>query len=267
MQKHQRVWLKRWIRVGYATKGLLYVIMGSLALWAALEQNVDTPDLKSSLYAIADQPLGEGLLVSVAVGLVGYAVWRFIQAIIDPEHDQITAKIILRRIGSFISGFAYGILGLSAVQLVFQERLHSDGTNVRFWASYILDFPLGQWLVGACGGGVIGVGLSFMYRALKAHFKKHLKLRQVQAHAQTWIIAIGRLGLASRGIIFMVVGGYLIRAAYFFNPDQAQAPNEALRTIKYQPYGAWLLSAVALGLIAYGVHMGLQARYRRFDLA
>lgn len=236
--------------------------MGCLALLAAFN-NAETPELQSALLAIADQVLGEALLILVAVGLAGYALWRFIQAFFDPEHHKMTLQTLLRRIGSGCSGVVYAALSSTAVQLLLGTHESDDGEAVQLWTALVLDLPFGQWLVGGGGVGVITIGIIYAYRACSAHFQRRLKLRQISPLARAWIINIGRVGLAARGIVFTLIGVYLIQAAYSLDAQKAHASDEVLQTLKAQPYGPLPLSLVSFGLIAYGVHMILQARYRQ----
>jgi hypothetical protein len=88
----------------------------------------------------------------------------------------------------------------------------------------------------------------------------------MSAGAHRLTIWIGRLGIASRGIVFAVVGCLLVLAAYHSNPNEAKGLGGALDALQRQPYGPWLLAAVAAGLFAYGVYLFIRARYRRIEL-
>jgi len=125
---------------------------------------------------------------------------------------------------------------------------------------------MGQGLVGTIGIGVIGVGVAFYYRSCRVGFRKCLQIGTLNPKLQRMVIAIGRVGFLARGSILVLIGGYVIQAAYEFDADKVRSSEETLETIKLQPYGPGLLILVAFGLIAYGVHMGLQAWYRQVNL-
>ena len=257
-------WLKVWIRFGFFMKGLVYILMGLLAAQAALTYRQQAQDTQGVLHTIAQPPSGKVLLIVIAAGLAGYSFWRLIEALLNPESQTKGIKDWFKRIGSGMSGLAYGGLAFTALQIIQGTKQESESTQL--WTAKVLSLPFGQLLVGAFGAGVIVIGITFFYRTFKAGFRKRLHLGSLNSGRQTFIITIGRIGYLSRGVIFTIVGGYLIRAAHEFDADQAQSSEEALETIKQQPYGPGLLTLMAVGLIAYGVHMGLQARYRQLKL-
>lgn len=163
-----------------------------------------------------------------------------------------------------MSSLAYSGLAFTALQIIQGTRQESESTQL--WTAKVLSWPFGQWLVGSVGAGVIAVGIAFFYRTFQADFRKRLQLGSLSSRQRTLIVTVGRIGYLSRGVIFAIIGGYLIRAAHNFDAEQAQSSEGALDTIKQQPYGPGLLTLMAVGLVAYGVHMGLQARYRQLKL-
>ncbi|HAX76270.1 MAG TPA: hypothetical protein DCY88_10625, partial [Cyanobacteria bacterium UBA11372] len=120
-----------------------------------------------------------------------------------------------------------------------------------------------RWLVGLAGVIAIGVGFSYLYEAYKAKFRRHLKLSQMSRAEQTWAVRLGRFGIAARGIVFGIIGLFLIQAAKQSDASQAKGFGEALAILAQQPAGPWLLGIVALGLIAYGIYSLVEARYRQ----
>lgn len=79
---------------------------------------------------------------------------------------------------------------------------------------------------------------------------------------QTWAVRLGRLGIAARGIVFTVIGFFLIQAAKQSDASQAKGFGEALASLEQNPFGPWILGLVALGLISYGIYSVVEARYR-----
>lgn len=259
------MWVERLARLGYTAKGIVYVIIGVLAVKAAVGTGGKTTDAQGALGEIAAQPFGKFLLALVAFGLIGYVVWRFVEAIQDPQHRGNDGKNWARRLGSGISGLIYAGLALSAIKLIAGTGGGGSSNSTQDWTARILSQPFGQWLVGVTGAFIIGLGFYQLYKAYKAKFRNDLKLREMSPTEQTWATRIGRFGEAARGIVFMIIGFFLIQAARQSNPNEARGLDGALQALAQQPYGPWLLGIVALGLVAYGIHMWVQARYLRIN--
>ena len=262
LMQERSLWIERLARFGYAAKGVVYGIVGLLAAQAAFGSGGQTTDTKGALSAIVTQPFGKFLLSIVAIGLIGYSLWRFIQAIKDPEHKGTKPKGLAQRIGYAANGFIYGSLALSAIKIVIGSGSGGNSNSTQDWTGKLLSQPFGQWLVGTIGAGVIGLGFYQFYKAYKAKFRKEMNLSQVSDVQQNWIIAIGRFGLAARGVVFCIVGFFLIQAARQYDVREVRGLGEALQVLQQQPYGPWLLGIVALGLVAYGLYMIIQGRYR-----
>ncbi len=257
------VWLGRF---GYAAKGVVYVVIGALAVQVAIGSGGETTGPSGALNSIARQSYGQILLILVAVGLFGYALWRLSQAWIDPEDEGHDAKGIIKRIGYAISGVIYGFLGIEAVRIVMGSSSGSGGggeQQAEDWTARLLAQPFGQWLVAIVGVIMIGTGLYQGYRAYSAKFKQKLKLNEMSVTEQTWAVRSGCLGFAARGVVYLLLGGFLIQAALTSNPEEAGGIGQALRELVQQPYGPWLLGLVAAGLVAYGFFCFVLARYRR----
>jgi hypothetical protein len=198
-----KVWIIYLARFGYAAKGTLYGGVGLLALLQALDFSAgDTVDSSGVIQNLATQPYGRLMLVILAISLMGYVLWRFIEAWIDPEHsDSQSAKGIARRIGYACNGLVYAGVALSAVKIVMS--LSSDnGKTAQEWALMVMQQPFGRWLVGAGGLFFFGVGCAYSYEAIKARFRKHMKLHEMSHAAKTWATAAGRVGTAARGVVY-----------------------------------------------------------------
>jgi hypothetical protein len=211
--QQRSLWVERLARFGYAAKGVVYAIVGILAAQAAFSIGGFSADTKGALSAIVTQPFGKILLSLVAIGLIGYVLWRFIQAIKDPEHEGTDTKGLAKRLSYAANGFVYGSLALSAISIVIGSGSGGNSNSTQDWTGTLLSQPFGQWLVGTIGAGVIGLGFYQFYTAYKAKFCKKMDLSEVSDSQQNWIIAIGRFGLAARGVVFCIIGFFLIQAA------------------------------------------------------
>jgi Domain of Unknown Function (DUF1206) len=255
-------WIERLARLGYAAKGVVYFVVGLLAAQAAFGSGGKTTDTSGALKTIVIQPFGKFLLSIVALGLIGYALWRLVQTILDPEHagHKMNAKLIVQRLGYAFSAFAYAGLAVTSVKLIIGSHV-GESSSIEDWTSLLLVQPFGQWLVGMVGVIVICVGAYYIYEAYKGKFRRQLKLHEMTSTQRTWTMLAGRFGIASRGVVFGIIGIFFIQAARLSEASETKGLGEALRILIQQPYGAWILGVVASGLIAYGVYSVIQARY------
>lgn len=250
-------------RVGYAVKGVVYVILGAIAVNAATGAG-DPEGQEGTFQAIAGTAFGAALLWVVVVGLAAYALWRLVLAVKDPEHEGDDAEGALHRVGYVISAVAYGGLAYSAYQTVTGAGgSGEDGTEER--TQMLLGFPGGKWIVGAIALALLGYGVYEFVRAYKASFMDRLRLEGRAARNREWVRRAGQWGLAARGVVYLILGGFLIRAARQSDPDEAGGLDQALTTLQQQPYGPWLLGVVAVGLVLYGGYCWVNAAYRRYE--
>ncbi len=264
-QAHER-WIEYYARFGYAAKGVVYGSSGLLALLEAFDfTSGETVGSTGALRAIAAQPFGRILISVMAFSLMGYVMWRFIQAFLDPEHSSSREPSdIARRFSYACSGLAYAGVAYSAVKILTASP-DGEGKTAEEWAFDIMQRPFGRWLVGAGGLLFCGIGCYYLYRAIKAEFRKRLKLRNMSDVEKTWATIAGRVGIAARGVVYIVIGFFAIRAAWSFNSDMIKTTEAALEVFNNNPADEWILATLGLGFIAYGVHMGFQARYRSID--
>ena len=251
----------RWIdpvaRVGYATKGLVYLILGGLAVRAAFWRGT-VPDMEAAMRWIGSSTVGTLAIYALSVGLSAFVVWRLVEAVFDPDHAGEGGKRVFVRIGRFFSAMAYGSLAWTAWQLA--ERGRSDGRDESDWFSLLMAQPFGRWLTLAVGTGVIVYGLFQFWRGAFGDVAKHLRFSGRQ-HGR--LIALGRFGIAARGAVFVIVGSLVLDAAWRYDPSVVGGTDEALRWLGY----GWLMGIVAFGLGAYGVFQLVQAAWRRIDPA
>ncbi|MCA1625908.1 MAG: DUF1206 domain-containing protein [Acidobacteria bacterium] len=229
-----RGWIVPLARFGYAAKGVVYIIIGALAALAAFTGGGRTTDSRGAFEEILSQSYGKLLLGAVAVGMAAYAIWRIVQAVKDTENKGSDAKGIAR--------------------------------PPKEWTATLLAQPFGQWLVGAVGLGFIAFAVSQFYKAFTAKFREKLKTNEMDEKTQTFATRFGQAGLSARGVVFGIIGVFLVLAALHSNAGEARGLSGALRALEQQSYGQWVLGIVALGLVAYGLYMLVLARYRRIVL-
>jgi hypothetical protein len=260
-------WTERLARLGYLAKGVVYAVVGVLALQVAFGTGGKMTDTQGALATLAQEPWGKALLAVVAVGLVGYVLWRVVQAWMDPDGKGTDAKGLVTRAGYLVSAAIHASLAVAAFRLVLETGgvgAHGD-QSAQSWTARLMSKPFGQALVAVVGLVIAGVGLWQVYKAWKEKFRKKLRLEGMRPPQAEWAVRISKLGILARGGVFVLIGGFLVQAALTANPRRAHGLDGALETLAAQPYGAVLLALAAAGLVAYAVYMAVEARYRRFQ--
>lgn len=253
--------VQRLARLGYAAKGVVYVIIGFIAAQAALSRGEQVEGSEGAMATILRQPFGKVLLGITALGLAGYVLWRAVQALMDPEGKGGGAKGIGARIGYGISAFLYAGLTLEAVRML-RGTGGGGGGGAQHWSAVVMDKPFGRIAVGLAGAGIAAYGLYEMYRAFKSDLAKRLNLEGSPVATRRRVVGLGKAGMTARGVVFCVIGWLVVTAALRYDPSRAQGLQGALVTLREAAYGRYLLGLVALGLIAYGIFQLVKARYR-----
>jgi hypothetical protein len=262
-------WIEPLSRLGYAAKGAVYVLVGVLAAQAAAGVGGDTTDTRGALEHVLEAPLGQVLLALVALGLAGYALWCFVQAALDCDDEGSDVHGLAARVGHAITGVVYAGLVVWAVGLLVGTNRGAAETAdpTRDRTAWLLAQPLGAWLVGIGGAVIIGVGLYALWKAWRSDLCERLRLAELGPTEQMWITRLGRAGFAAHGVTLVLIGAFLIKAAVEATAETARGLGGALAALAEQPEGPWLLGIVAAGLVAYGLFMFVQARYRHLTVS
>ena len=246
-------------RAGLVARGVVYGIIGVLALKLALGDGGKATDQEGALQTIAHQSFGELLLVLVAIGLGGYALWRLIRAAVGHGAEQRDSGF--DRISALDSGIAYGLLCIAAIGILTSAGGGSGSTKQT--TSGVLGWTGGTWLVGIAGAILIGVALYQAYKGLGRKFLEDAKTGEMSEGVEKAYTALGVFGIVARAVIFALIGYGLIKAAVDYNPKEAVGLDGALRELAHASYGPALLGLVAAGLIGFGLYSIVDARYRK----
>ena len=257
--KHPLEWLAR---SGYAARGIVYVIIGWLALAAAFGPGGQTTGSKGALQSMLGEPFGKTMLTIIALGLLGYVAWRATQAITDTDDHGTDAKGLAVRGALMISAVTHTFLAIFAASLIFGFGAGDGGDSGSDWTAWLLQKPFGQWLVALVGCAVIGAGLAHIWKGWQAGFEKHLEWRGEERRIGR---PICRFGLIMRGIAFLIVGGFLISAAWYADAAEAKGLSGALRALQSQSFGWIPLGIMAIGLIAFGLYSLIESVYRKVE--
>jgi hypothetical protein len=257
-------------RLGYGVRGLIYLVMGLLSILFAIGAGGAAADQQGAIAVIGKQPAGLVLLWVVLAGLVCYSLWGLIRAFLDPLHKGKDAKGLMERGGFLVSAIAYIILIIPTYSIISGgSRPAHNGAQTdqtQHSVAKILTMSWGRWAIGILGIIVVAVGLYQIYQGFKLHWERQIQPHVLSHKQAIWVKRTGQFGTMARGVVFALLGLFLVFAAYYANPNQAQGFDGALMSLMRQPYGTWLMGIVALGLAAFGVYsifVGLWFRLTR----
>lgn len=259
-----RSWVEPAARAGYAAKGVVYVIIGLLAAQAAFGRGA-VGDSSDAFDVVLRQPLGRVLLGIIAVGLLGYTVWRIVTAVADTEGKGDDAKGLATRAAYAGRALIYGGLAVEAARLALSDGASGGGagggSQAEHWSARLMELPAGRWLLALVGIGIGAYGVYQIVRAVRSDVRKHLRLGELDPSSAEWAVRVSRFGVAARGAVFVMIGWLVAQAALRANPERAGGTEDALQAFQ-SGQSPWILGILALGLIAYALYQFLNARYR-----
>ena len=249
-------------RGGLIAYGIVHLLIGWLALqiaWGASGSR--SADTSGALTTLADQPFGKVLLWLVAVGLVALALWQASE-VIWGYRNRDGAKRVRKQVTSGAKAVIYAALGVSAA-LVALGSGSSSAQSQEQATTGVLAWPGGRVIVVVAGLIIIGVGVAAVVKGVTSSFVEEIDTSSMSPAARKGVARLGQVGYIAKGLALVVVGGLLSYATWTFDRQQAQGLDGALQATLAQPFGKFLLTAVALGFMAFGVFAVLQSRYRR----
>ncbi|PIM69149.1 hypothetical protein CTU88_28635 [Streptomyces sp. JV178] len=254
-------------RAGLTARGVIYLLVGALALQIAFGEGGQQADRQGALEEISEKPLGSVLLWALGIGVVGMALWRLSEAVFGaagPDGRKWTKRLASAARFVFYTFVAYSVLtfaagpgGGSGGGGGSSDEQSKDVT------ARALALPAGQWLVGAAGIGVIVAGVWIAVRALMRSYHKHLRLGEMSRRTRRAVDVTGVGGGLARGLVFAAAGVFAVRAAIEYEPDKAKGLDDTLRSFADTPAGPVLLACVAAGLVLFGLFSFAMARWRR----
>lgn len=252
----QLEWLAR---AGLVARGVVYVIIGVLAIKLALGVGGKAVNQQGALHTIAKQPFGKALLVLTAIGLAGYAVWRLVRAAVG--HGREAQDDTKERVSGFVSGVVYAGLCVTAVKIL--AGAGSSGGSPDKAAGGVLDWPAGPWLVGIAGLVLIGVGLEQGRKGVGQTFLEKSRTGEMSRRVRQAFTGLGVFGHLARMVVFAMIGWFLVKAALDYSPKEAVGLDGALAKLSGSSFGPVALGLVAAGLIGFGLFSIADGRYRR----
>src|SRR5689334_8458045 len=248
-------------RAGLVARGVVFGVIGVLALELALGAGGKTTSQQGALATIGRQPFGRVLLVIVAIGLAGYAFWRLVSAAVGPRDSADDG--VSKRVPALASGIVYAAICFTAVKILFGGHATSGASNPKHATAGVLGWPGGPVLVTIAGLILIGVALFQGYQGVSRKFCEEARTDEMRPGIRRAYTGLGVFGFLARMIVFLLAGYGIIKAALDYNPRSAIGLDGALQKLAHSSYGPVLLGIVAAGLIGFALYCIADARYRR----
>ncbi|MEE1930166.1 DUF1206 domain-containing protein [Streptomyces sp. TRM 70351] len=247
-------------RWGLAARGVLYVLIGLLALQIAFGQSGEQADQNGALQTVSQQPFGQFVVWAIGIGLIGMALWRLSEALFGastPDGHKASKRAISGLRFVIYAFLAFSVLRFATGSGSSGEQQSSDIT------ARALELPAGQWIVGLAGAAVIAGGLYIAVKAVRRKFREELKMSQMSRRARKTVDFLGVAGGACRGAVFMAAGWFVVQAALTYDADETKGMDQVLRSFADTPVGPWLLVAIAVGLALFGAFSLAMARWHK----
>ena len=245
-------------RAGFAARAVTYGLIGLLALLAAFGSGGGTTGQSGALRTLADNPVGMVVLFLVGIGLFGYGLWRLTAAGLDLENEGTDKKGIATRLAHAGSGLFHFGLAIYAFMILFGNAGGTGGDGAQSATATLMSAPFGIFLVGLLGVGFVAAAAAQAKKALREEYREHMRVPEHRG----WVNPTIKFGILARGVVFAIIGVFLIVAAFQADPSEARGVGGALSWLQAQAWGGILLGLIGLGLMAFAFYSALQARYR-----
>jgi hypothetical protein len=253
-------WFERAVRFGHAAKAAVFGVIGVMAARLALGERGEEPDFVGAMESVSDQPLDVLFLGVLALGLFSYAAWRIARGLLALGDEGDGMRGLFSRATMLGVGGTYLFFGAYAVALLAGMR--RDDASIDDETATVLSWPMGQWIVGGLAAGFVAAGIWEIIIAFTGRFRDEFRNADLARWESGLVVATGWWGHLSRGVIYVVAGGYGVKSAVQYDPDEAKGFAETLGEIGRGPWGEWLLLFIAAGLVSFGLYSLLLAIHR-----
>lgn len=251
-------------RIGYGARGFVYLSAGVLILLAAVDLVGDAVGTKGALDWLVLRPLGRLWVLLIGLGLAAFVLWRLLQAVFDADHEGTSARGLRTRMSQAFSGFSYAALSLAAFTLLVRAPSGDPAAEgverSREQAENVLSFPFGDWLLVAAGLIIFGIGAANIVKAWREDFTEYLAC---SARTCRRVAPLARIGQVARGLAYLPLAALVVVAGLKGEASEVTSLGAGLEVVERQPAGPWILIAVAMGFVAFGVFSFIEARFRR----
>jgi hypothetical protein len=246
-------------RAGLTARGVIYILVGWIAVLVAIGHSSREADQSGALQLLAGKPYGMVSLWLLGIGFVAYALWRFIEAAFGVTGEGDGAGPRLKSLGR---GLVYAAFAVLTFQAISGAHSSQAGRQEDITAT-VMHHSGGRWLVGIVGLIVVIAGIALIAQGLRRKFMRDLQTSQMSRRTRRIVEWLGVIGTSARGLVFALAGVLVIDAAVTYNPSKSGGVDKALLTLRDQPFGEFLLTIVALGLVIFGIYGLCEARWRR----
>ncbi len=272
MSRARHLWRKRpdtpvileaLARFGYGARGFVYVSIGVILMLTAHDLTRQTAGSTGVVESLARQPFGRVWLFTLGVGLWSFVLWRVLQAVFDADNEGRDLKAIAKRVGQGISGVVYGLLASTVFEVldeVYANPTAGDAAENQEKARALMELPFGQILLIGVGLVILGVGIGNAVRGIRNDFGRDLRCSETICKR---VVPLAHVGYVARGLAYFPLAGLVMWAGFRDRASEITTFGGALESVETLPAGPWLLSATALGLMAFGAYAFVEGRFRR----
>lgn len=250
-------------RVGFVAKGIVYFMVGLLALQTAIGLGAQSASTQHALQELIYQPLGFFLLIGCAIGLFAHGLWKFLQSIIDPEDRDQSKKVILLRIIDFFTGILYLSFSYAAWQIFQGLNTKSSSESTEVWVGKILELPFGKWIVLFLALIITVTGCYQFYSAYVASFDYSFDTQGMNKKERVTLRKLGQIGITAWGIVYCMIAVLFVQAALTYDAKEAGGVDDALNALRAQPFGIYILGVTAAGMLIYGIYLLILSYYHK----
>ncbi|MFF3856197.1 DUF1206 domain-containing protein [Micromonospora sp. NPDC002575] len=255
-------WLELLARAGFIGYGVVHLLFAWLALQIAFgDSGGKDGDQAGALSTLAEQPMGKFLCVAIAVGMLAMAIWQALEAAVGHRAERGRERLV-ERVASAGRTLVYLYFAWTAWK-VFSSAGSSGADQQEALTGKLMESGGGRLLVGLAGLVLAAIGVGLVIYGWRKTFRKHLKTGEMDAHTRTLALRLGTAGYVAKGVAYGIAGLLVVVAAVNYDPEKARGLDAALRALRDQSYGPFLLALVALGIACFGVYCFLQSRYRK----
>lgn len=253
-----------WVaRIGYVTRGVIFLIIGGLALLAAGGSSERPEGVRDALQTVFDRPFGGFALWAVAAGLGCFASWRFLQSVLDADALGNGPYGLMRRASFGGAGTFYLALATATARSTFAPRTTTEDQAARSWTHWLMSKPFGRDAIAALAVILVSIAIGLAVQVLRAPYRHEFDKKRMPL---VWVVAVGSLGMMTRAFVFLMIGVFLGVAAYDYNSSGVVGVSgvlQSLQALQGQSYGRWMLAVAGFGLVAFGAFEIIEAYARR----
>lgn len=257
MKQNDLSWSIPVMRMGYAGRGLVYLVVAGFSLYA-IWYGGRAKGTSSAMAQLETTGWGTLVLLLILIGILSFAVWRGVDALFDLENCGTDTRGLLKRAAFLVSAVIHLGLGVLAFSLLFTADDGGGGSSLARWLGTIMGWPGGRLLVGAAGLSIVFFGFRYGDRGVRETYRDHLQANHFTTH-WNWLL---KTGLIARGLIVAIVGMLFLYAAWRADPNAAGGTGDAFSWLTSQPYGQVLVAVICIGLLAFAAVCFVNAAYR-----